>query len=93
MYIDQPIHSWEPASSAVTRFEQFMTELLAKKEFNSKTVGIVSHGTVLSLYFAKVGNYIYDPDLLYQKWNKTTFCSYGIMIDSKILQELSEAKN
>ena len=86
---DQAVHSWEPVTQALNRFEEFMQELLHKKELQDETVGIVSHGTIMSLYFAKIGGYDNNPDELYKKWSTTTFCGWGKIVNGAIIRELS----
>ena len=81
--------NWEPVANALTRFNDFMNELQKRGGLHDKTVGIVSHGTIMSLYFAKVGNYYDNAELLYKKWSQTTFCSWGKIVDGKIARDLS----
>lgn len=89
LHKEKSYDNWEPAANALTRFNEFMNGLLKQDDLQNKTVGIVSHGTIMSLYFAKVGGYYDNPDLIYQKWSQTTFCGWGIIVDNKIVRDLS----
>ncbi len=86
---DQPVYSWEPATLALDRFKQFIDDIHRNDELNTKIVGIVSHGTIMSLYFGLLGNYLHDPELLFKKWSKTSFCGWGKIVDGTIRQELT----
>lgn len=86
---DVSFYNWEPATAALDRFTAFMNELKDKTKYTNKTIGIVSHGSIMSLYFANIGGYIDDADVLYQKWLKTTFCGWGVIENETIIRELS----
>ena len=81
-------HNWEPATAAFKRFEQFMNEIEKQDLGQEELIGIVSHGTILNLYFAKIGHYYDQPDTLYKKWSQTRFCGWGKIVDGQIVREL-----
>lgn len=85
---DISIGGWEPATQALERISAFMNELEQKEELKDKIVGIVSHGTILNLYFSKKGGYYDNANLLYKKWGQTAFCGWGKIVNNKIIREL-----
>ena len=85
---DTSYHNWESTTAAVNRFEQFVNELEQQNQIKNEIVGIVSHGTIMNLYFAKIGHYYDQPATLYEKWSRTRFCGWGKIVDRQIVQEL-----
>lgn len=73
----------ESSDEALTRFEKSLKEIEEKNQ--NKTVLIVSHGTILNLYFAKITgtkNHIFD------RWQKSAFCAYGIVENNMVIKDI-----
>jgi len=72
--------------SGIEAIDRFKRGLLNVKESNKgKTILIVTHGTILNLYFANILN---ANKSLPERWSKTGFCAYGIMEDGMILKDI-----
>lgn len=73
----------ESGTEALTRFKKGVAQVT--EENGGKKILIVTHGTVLNLYFADLldtyGN-------LSDRWSKTAFCSYGIVEDGKVVKDI-----
>lgn len=81
---DYNFNNWERASIALERFEKEIKKI--DQQYQKSKILIVSHGLVLSLYFAKkrkVLNFVFD------RWKKTGFCDYGIIKESKIIKDIA----
>ena len=81
---DKSFFTWEPIESAVARIIDCIDELQTKYSTKHKTIGIVSHGTIISLYFAKVGEYYDNPAQIIEKWENMPFCAWGLIAEGKI---------
>lgn len=86
---DQSIHNWESCVNALNRFIEFIRDLELKYASTDVTIGIVSHGTIMALYFAKIGNYYSDVTKLFKMWEDMPFCAWGIITDNKIIRNLA----
>lgn len=73
----------ESGADALLRFKQGI-EFVAKENPN-KTILIVTHGTVLNIYFASLmGAYEELPT----RWGRTDFCAIGVVENGKVLQDI-----
>ncbi len=72
--------------SGVTALARFKAGVKEVTELNpGKTVLIVTHGTVLNIYFAELlGANSSLPD----RWSKTGFCAYGIVEDGEVVKDI-----
>jgi len=80
---DQSLHGWETARHALDRFEKAVNKI--DSEHRGKIILVASHGCVLSLYFSKLLNKL---NTVYERWNKTTFLSYGIVREGKVVKDI-----
>lgn len=81
--LDYHAFGGESGKEALARFKQGV-ELVAK-ENAGETILIVTHGTVLNIYFAGLLN-AYDK--LPERWQKTAFCAYGIVEDGNVVKDI-----
>jgi len=73
----------ESCREALTRFENGVDQILQLHQ--GKIILVVTHGTVLNLYFANLLNV---QNKLPERWHKTSFCAYGIVENNKILRDI-----
>ncbi len=73
----------ESGYEALGRFVEGVT--FVSKGNENKTVLIVSHGTIMNLYFAKLLN---AQNTSFDRWNKTPFCAYGIVYNKKVIRDI-----
>lgn len=73
----------EKGMDAFARFKQGV-ELVSKKNQN-KIILIVTHGTILNIYFASLLN---RRNQLLNRWNRTDFCAIGIVENDKVIQDI-----
>jgi len=77
------MHGWETALHALCRFTGVLEEIASEEE--DRRILIVSHGCVLSLYFADLLNSL---DNVYERWRKIRFCSWGKVESGKVLKDI-----
>lgn len=82
-HLDDSLHGWETAAHALQRFEKAINRIDLK--YSGKNILIVSHGCVLSLYFAKL---LGELNEVYERWSRTAFCSYGIAKKGKVVKDI-----
>lgn len=82
-YLGYHAFGGESGREALVRFKKGVKRIL--KEKTGKTILIVSHGTVLNIYFADLLN-VYDK--LPERWQKTDFCAYGIVENSIVTKDI-----
>lgn len=73
----------ESGREALSRFESGIKKL--DELYESKTILIASHGTILALYFAKLSN---DQDNIYNRWSNTGFCAWGKVVAGKVKKNI-----
>lgn len=83
--IDLDYHAFggESGYEALARFTEGVAEVI--KEHQGKTVLIVTHGTVLNMYFAEC---LHVLDQLPERWRKTGFCAYGCVEDGVVTKDI-----
>lgn len=81
--LDEAFDGAESARSALERFKQGI-EIL-DKEYENQTILIVTHGTVLSLYFAEL---LGEFSKVFTRWNSLSFCAVGIVKNSKVEKDI-----
>jgi broad specificity phosphatase PhoE len=81
--LDYKAFDGESGNDALKRFIQGVDSIV--RENNGKTILIVTHGTILNIYFAYLLN---KNDILPERWNKTAFCAYGIVKDGKVIKDI-----
>ena len=73
----------ESAKEALTRFKQGVRQILEKNI--GKTILIVTHGTILNIYFADLLN-VFDE--LFERWQKTSFSAYGVVENGVVVKDI-----
>ena len=83
-YPSQSRNSWEPCTEALKRFRKGIG--IINKKHKNKKILIVSHGIVLTLYFAYLKRQMTH---LFSRWKKLSFLSYGIVEDSVVVKDIT----
>ncbi len=78
-------HRWETAEHALKRFTEAIESI--DSEHEGKKILIVTHGCVMNLYFAKL---LSKLDVIYERWIKTSFCSWAIIKNGKVVKDIVE---
>jgi alpha-ribazole phosphatase/probable phosphoglycerate mutase len=73
----------ESAKMALERFLNAISEIEEKHE--NENILIVSHGTILSLYFAYLQN---EMQNVYERWKNIKFCAIGKVMNWKVTQDV-----
>ncbi len=73
----------ESGLEALDRFKDGISKVTEQNK--GATILIVTHGTVLNIYFAYLLN---AYNTLPERWNKTAFCAYGIVEDGKVIKDI-----
>ena len=73
----------ESGIEALARFKQGVEFVI--KENQNKTILIVTHGTILNIYFA---NLLDAYGELPNRWNRTDFCAIGVVENDKVTQDI-----
>jgi 2,3-bisphosphoglycerate-dependent phosphoglycerate mutase len=81
--LDYHAFGGESGKEALKRFKQGIEQ--ASRESAGKTILVVTHGTILSIYFADLLN-VYDK--LSERWQKTVFCAYGIVENEVVTKDI-----
>ncbi|MDO8260331.1 MAG: histidine phosphatase family protein [Candidatus Magasanikbacteria bacterium] len=81
--LDCDLDGGETGREALKRFEYGIKSL--EDLYSGKKIIIVSHGTILSLYFAKVKNDFSD---IFKRWKNLEFCAFGIIGEDKIIKDI-----
>ncbi len=77
------IDGGETANQAIKRFSKGI-EIL-EKDYNNKNILIVSHGTIICLYFSNINK---NYSNIYEKWKKLEFCALGVIKNNKIKKDI-----
>ena len=75
----------ESGNESLKRFNEGVEKI--SKGNRGKTILIVTHGTVLNIYFA---NILDVNNEISSRWKKTDFCAYGVIENGKILKDIVE---
>lgn len=81
--LDYPAFDGETGVDALSRFTKGVS--IALKENQNKNILIVTHGTILNIYFAKI---LDKQNELPERWRKTNFCAIGIIMDGKVIKDI-----
>lgn len=84
---DSDLDGGETANQALERFITAVTEINSKHQ--NAEVLIVSHSTVLSLFFSYLKN---DFDNIFNYWQNMEFCALGIVKDGVVLEDISRTQ-
>lgn len=73
----------ETGIEALVRFKQGVNFVI--EENKNKTILIVTHGTILNIYFADLLNLYKElPD----RWKRTNFCALGVVENGKVIKDI-----
>ena len=75
--------SWETSNNALKRFQMAISDI--DNKYDNKKILIVSHGTVLSLYFADLLN---ELNKVMQRWLRLGFCDWGVIENNKVMKDI-----
>lgn len=81
--LDYPAFGGETAREALKRFEKGVKKVASANK--GKVIIIVSHGTILNLYFAKLLNRFFE---IKERWQNTSFGAVGVTIDDKVTSDI-----
>jgi len=81
----ESLNGWETANHALGRFSRKIEEI--DFAYDDKNILIVSHGCVLSLYFARV---LEKMGEVYERLCVTSFCAWGIIKNGKVVKDIVE---
>lgn len=81
--MNQSKRRWETTKDALERFTNAVNEIDSKHE--DSNILVVSHGTVLSLYFA---NQMRTLDNVYDRWKSLDYCSWGIVQGRQVMKDI-----
>jgi broad specificity phosphatase PhoE len=84
---DQSFNNWETANNALARFSKKIKDI--DYNYNNKKILIVSHGTVVNLYFAKLLGELVN---VFNRAQTNTFCDYGIVQNMKVIKDIAKLK-
>ena len=73
---------WETAADALRRFEQGIHTIESRTGAHSLL--LVSHGLVLSLYFA----HLLKTEKVYERWRRLGFCSWGTVRNGRVVKDI-----
>jgi broad specificity phosphatase PhoE len=77
------VHEWETVDSALDRFKYGVEQL--NQKYQSKTLLVVSHGIVLTVFFASLLNCM---NMAFDRWKNLRFCAYGIVKDGAVIKDI-----
>ena len=75
---------WETADNALMRFKKAIGDI--DSLLDNKKILVVSHGLVLSLYFADLLKI--PRNQLFERWRKLGFCSWGVVENNKVIKDI-----
>lgn len=81
--LDYAAFNGETGNAARQRFADGVKEVSSR--YQGQTILIVTHGTVLNIYFAGL---LQAEKELPARWSKTAFCAYGIVEDGKVVKDI-----
>ena len=84
--LDYPSFGGETANQALQRFSNAID--LIHKSYAGKKIIVVSHGTILNLYFAKILNKFSE---IKERWSSTPFGAIGIIENKSVIKDITES--
>ena len=81
---DESISGWESANQALKRFQLGMDRI--EQEHSHKKILIVTHGIVLTLYFASILKETTEE--IISRWKRLKSCAWGIIKEKKIIHDI-----
>jgi len=73
----------ESGDQAAARFKKGIG--IVSNEHHGKMILIVTHGTILNMYFAEILNV---HNTLFERWQKTKFCAYGVVANGEVIKDI-----
>jgi broad specificity phosphatase PhoE len=74
----------ESGLEALERFQHGIAAVT--QQYPNCTILIVSHGTILNIYFSHLLNAL---DQLPERWGRTPFCAYGIVENNTVIKDIA----
>lgn len=81
--LEEEIDGGESGRHALERFHSGIEKL--NHAYQDSTILIVTHGTVMSLYFAELTG---NLDAAFERWERLPFCAMGIVQASKVEKDI-----
>lgn len=81
--LETEVDGGESGRVALNRFKSGIAKLEAENE--GKTILVVTHGTVMSLYFAELLNELSNA---FSRWQKLKFCALGEVENNKVVVDI-----
>ncbi len=81
--LDYHAFGGESCNEALIRFKRGVDQTINSHQ--GENILVVTHGTVLNLYFTDLFN---AQNQLPERWHKTSFCAYGIVEDEKVIKDI-----
>jgi len=79
-------YGWESAADALARIKMGVQQ--TKLQHGSKRVLVVSHGLVLTLYFADLQATMHEA---FDRWNRLPFCGWGVVSNNRIQRDIAQS--
>ena len=70
-------------------YYRFQTSITEYTKLGHNSILIVSHGCILSIFFAMLSEISDNGELIYNNWKNLPFCALGIIENGKIIKLLS----
>ena len=83
--LDTEVDGGESGRNALERFKGGIAKLEAEHE--GETFLIISHGTVLTLYFAELTG---KWTRIFDRWKRLPFCAIGLVENNRVVKDLGE---
>jgi len=77
-----PVQGWETPTDALRRFKEAIDEIETTQLSN---VLVVSHGLVMTLYFANILNL---DDYMYERWRRLRFLAWGQISQGNVVRDI-----
>ena len=74
---------WESSNKALSRFKGTIEEI--DEKYKGKNILIVSHGTVLTLYFSDL---LGKMENSMKRWEEIRFCAFGMVKNKKVIKDI-----
>ena len=79
-------NGWECTADALTRTKMGVQQIMS--QHGSKRVLVVSHGLVLTLYFADIQATMHEA---FDRWNRLPFCGWGVVSNNRVLRDIAQS--
>ena len=76
-------NGWECAADTLVRTKSGVQQIMS--QHGSKRVLVVSHGLVLTLYFADLQAAMHEA---FERWNRLPFCGWGVVSNNRVLRDI-----